>query len=65
MLYDGAGGPVLRTGGDDELFYDSHVCARRVALALLAAPVSADHHKSGMKAGNADLRSAGVLGVRA
>ncbi len=32
-----------------------------LALALLAAPVSADHHKSGMKAGNADLRSAGAL----
>jgi hypothetical protein len=32
-----------------------------MALALLAAPLSADHHKSGMKAGKADLKSAGAL----
>ena len=43
-------------------FSKIRVCALAVAaLALLVAPVSADNHKSGMKAGKADLQSAGVL----
>ena len=32
-----------------------------VAFSFLAVPVSADHHKSAMKAGKADLQSAGAL----
>ena len=32
-----------------------------VALTLVAAPLSADHHASELKAGKADLQSAGPL----
>jgi len=37
-----------------------YACAL-VALAILVAPASADHHKSGLQAGKADLKSAGAL----
>ena len=56
--------PVDRFFGQEETMSFSMIrmyAPAVLALALLAAPVSADHHKSGMKAGNADLRSAGAL----